>query len=66
MSTAPAVENSNLPGHKHRFPEAVKIMGRKRSIALSEPLERRLLRVHDAKVILDLDLAELYGVTPKP
>ena len=40
-------------------------MKRKRSVISRPPLERRILTVRGEKVILDSDLAEVYGVTTK-
>jgi hypothetical protein len=40
-------------------------MKRKLALASSVPLEKRILTIRDEKVILDADLAELYGVTTK-
>jgi hypothetical protein len=40
-------------------------MKRKRANTSSTPLERRILTIRGEKVILDVDLAELYGVATK-
>lgn len=37
----------------------------RRSSALAKPIESKILFIRDQKVILDSDLAELYGVTVK-
>ena len=41
------------------------IMKRKLPIIPTESLEKRILTLRGEKVILDLDLAEVYGVTTK-
>ena len=40
-------------------------MKRKRSVISRIPLEKRILTVRGEKVILDSDLAEVYGVSTK-
>ncbi len=40
-------------------------MAAKKSVAVSEALESLIVRVHGQRVILDADLARLYGVTTK-
>ncbi len=40
-------------------------MKRKLPVAPAAPLEKRILSVRGEKIILDLDLADLYGVTTK-
>src|SRR3974390_2112788 len=40
-------------------------MKQKTSLVASAALEKRILSIRGEKVVLDLDLAELYGVTTK-